>query len=416
MKVVYLRFLGLILFLVGLALLGLGWRKPVSPAGTGDAGQSSQVRIQADGQAHTVTSLERLPANLLALAGVRLFPGDQLLADGMNIAPDAPLPLAPSNSLQVRRAVLVTLQDGPRSQSFLSTAVTLGQALADAGITLNVEDHLTLPPETLLNTPLHADLERSVRLTVQFQNGQVQFRSTASTVGEALAESGLALQGLDYSQPPAASPLPPDGQIRLVRVQEVVTVEQEPLPFESEQQPAPEVALDSRKILQAGELGLKARRVRTRYEDGIEVSQAVEGEWTALEPKKQIIGYGTKIVIRTLNTPDGPIQYWRAVQMYATSYSPCRVVTGQCNDTTATGAKLQKGIVAMTTTWCHYTCGGKVYVPGYGVGTVADTGGGIPGRYWIDLGYSESDFVNWHQSETVYFLTPAPAIIMWVLP
>ena len=416
MKVVYLRFLGLILFLVGLALLGLGWRKPVSPAGTGDAGQSSQVRIQADGQAHTVTSLERLPANLLALAGVRLFPGDQLLADGMNIAPDAPLPLAPSNSLQVRRAVLVTLQDGPRSQSFLSTAVTLGQALADAGITLNVEDHLTLPPETLLNTPLHADLERSVRLTVQFQNRQVQFRSTASTVGEALAESGLALQGLDYSQPPAASPLPPDGQIRLVRVQEVVTVEQEPLPFESEQQPAPEVALDSRKILQAGELGLKARRVRTRYEDGIEVSQAVEGEWTALEPKKQIIGYGTKIVIRTLNTPDGPIQYWRAVQMYATSYSPCRVVTGQCNDTTATGAKLQKGIVAMTTTWCHYTCGGKVYVPGYGVGTVADTGGGIPGRYWIDLGYSESDFVNWHQSETVYFLTPAPAIIMWVLP
>ena len=416
MKVVYLRFLGLILFLVGLALLGLGWRKPVSPAGTGDAGQSSQVRIQADGQAHTVTSLERLPANLLALAGVRLFPGDQLLADGMNIAPDAPLPLAPSNSLQVRRAVLVTLQDGPRSQSFLSTAVTLGQALADAGITLNVEDHLTLPPETLLNTPLHADLERSVRLTVQFQNRQVQFRSTASTVGEALAESGLALQGLDYSQPPAASPLPPDGQIRLVRVQEVVTVEQEPLPFESEQQPAPEVALDSRKILQAGELGLKARRVRTRYEDGIEVSQAVEGEWTALEPKKQIIGYGTKIVFRTLNTPDGPIQYWRAVQMYATSYSPCRVVTGQCNDTTATGAKLQKGIVAMTTTWCHYTCGGKVYVPGYGVGTVADTGGGIPGRYWIDLGYSESDFVNWHQSETVYFLTPAPAIIMWVLP
>ena len=416
MKVIYLRSLGLILFLVGLALLGLGWRKPVSPADTGDAGQSSQVRIQADGQAHTVTSLERLPANLLVLAGVRLFPGDQLLADGLDVAPDAPLPLAASHSLQVRRALLVTLQDGPRLQSFLSTAVTLGQALADAGITLHVEDHLTLPPETLLNTPLHAVLERSVQLTVQLQNGQVQFRSTASTVGEALAESGLGMQGLDYSQPPAASPLPPNGQIRLVRVQEVVTVEQEPLPFESEQQPAPEVELDSRKIQQAGELGLKARRVRTRYEDGIEVSQAVEGEWTALQPKKQIIGYGSKIVIRTLNTPDGPIQYWRAVQMYATSYSPCRVVNGQCNDTTATGAKLQKGIVAMTTTWCHYTCGGKVYVPGYGVGTVADTGGGIPGRYWIDLGYSESDFVNWHQSVTVYFLAPVPADIMWVLP
>jgi len=416
MRVLYLRSLSVILFLVGLALLGLGWRKPLSPAGSRDARQSSQVHIQADGQARTVTSLERLPANLLALAGVRLFPGDQLLADGLKVAPGAPLPLAASHSLQVRRAVLVTLQDGSRSRSFLSSAVTLGQALADAGIALHIEDRLTPPPETFLTTPLHAILEQSVRLTAQLQNGQVQFRSTASTVGKALAETGLALQGLDYSQPPAASPLPPDGQIRVVRVQEAVTVEQEPLPFETVQQPAPEVELDSRKILQAGELGLKARRVRTRYEDGIEVSQAVEGEWTALEPKKQIVGYGTKIVIRTLNTPDGPIQYWRAVQMYATSYSPCRVVNGQCSDTTATGAKLQKGIVAMTATWCHYTCGGKVYVPGYGVGTVADTGGGIPGRYWIDLGYSESDFVNWHQSVTVYFLTPVPADVMWVLP
>jgi len=416
MKVIYLRSLGLIFFLAGLALLGMGWRKPVFLTSTGDAGRSSQVHIQADGQARTVTSLERLPANLLALAGVRLFPSDQVLADGLNVAPGAPLPLAATHSLQVRRAVLVTLQDGPRSLSFLSTSVTLGQALADAGITLHVEDHLSLSPETLLTTPLHADVERSFLLTIQLQNRQVQVRSTASTVGEALAESGLALQGLDYSQPPAASPLPPDGQIRVVRVQEVVTVEQELLPFGSEQQPAPDVELDSRKILQAGELGLKARQVRTRYEDGLEVSQAVDGEWTALEPKKQIIGYGTKIVIRTLNTPDGPIQYWRAVQMYATSYSPCRVINGQCRDTTATGAKLQKGIVAMTNTWCHYTCGGQVYVPGYGVGKVADTGGGIPGRYWIDLGYSESDFVNWHQTVTVYFLAPVPADVMWILP
>jgi resuscitation-promoting factor RpfB len=416
MRVIYLRSLGLIFCLLGLALLGLGWRKSGSLANAIDTAQPSQVRIQVDGEARTVTSLERLPANLLSLAGVRLFPGDQLLADGLNVAPDAPLPPATSHSLQVRRAVLVTLQDGPRAQSFLSTAFTLGQALSGAGITLHVKDRLTLSPETLLTTPLHAGLERSVPLTIQLQDGEVQFRSTAPTVGEALAESGLALQGLDYSQPPAASPLPPDGQIRLVRVQEVVTVEQEPIPFKTEQQPAPEVELDTRKILQAGALGLKAHRVRTRYEDGIEVSQAVEGEWTALEPKTQIIGYGTKVVIRTLNTPDGPIQYWRTVQMYATSYSPCRVGAGQCSDTTATGAKLQKGIVAMTNGWCRSTCGSKVYVPGYGVGLVADTGGGVPGRYWIDLGYSESDFVNWHQSVTVYFLTPVPANVMWVLP
>jgi resuscitation-promoting factor RpfB len=199
-------------------------------------------------------------------------------------------------------------------------------------------------------------------------------------------------------------------------VQEVVAVDQEPIPFDTDQQPAPNVELDSRKILQPGQPGLKAHRIRTRYEDGKEVSQTLESEWVAREPEKQIVGYGTKIVVRTLNTPDGPVQYWRAVQMYATSYSPCRIYPDHCDDYTALGAKLQKGVVAMTNAWCRYTCGDKVYVPGYGVGAVLDTGGGIPGRYWIDLGYSDSDFVNWHQTVTVYFLTPVPTNIMWVLP
>jgi uncharacterized protein YabE (DUF348 family) len=416
MKAMKLRSTGLILFLIGLALLGLSWDKSDSSKTKGEESLSSQVVILADGQSQTVTSLERLPANLLSLAGVRVFPGDQLLADGLEVAPDTPLPFAPVHSLQVRRAQPVTILDGPGSLSFFSSATTLAQALSEVGITLHAEDHLSLPPETPLTHPITARLERSVQLTIHLQNRQVQFRSAASTVGEALAEAGLALEGLDYSQPPADSPLPPDGQIRLVRVQEVVAVGQEPIPFETEQQPAPDVELDSRKILQPGQPGLKAHRIRTRYEDGKQVSQTLESEWVAQGPKKQIVGYGTKIVIRTLNTPNGPIQYWRTVQMYATSYSPCRIYADHCDDYTALGAKLQKGVVAMTNAWCRYTCGDQVYVPGYGVGAVLDTGGGIPGRYWIDLGYSENDFVNWHQTVTVYFLTPVPTNIMWVLP
>jgi hypothetical protein len=48
---------------------------------------------------------------------------------------------------------------------------------------------------------------------------------------------------------------------------------------------------------------------------------------------------------------------------------------------------------------------------------VADTGGGYPdGRYWIDLGYSDADYVPWAKYVTVYFLTPVPASIPWILP
>lgn len=258
--------------------------------------------------------------------------------------------------------------------------------------------------------------QNAQQLTVQIGNRQVEIRSAASSVGLALAEAGLPLQGLDYSQPPAEGPLPANGKIRLVRVKEVVSIEQEPIKFESELQPAPDLELDKRKVVRAGEPGLMAHRVRIRYEDNQVVSRQVEEEWVVKDPLKQILGYGTQIVLRTLDTPSGPIQYWRTVQMYATSYSPCRIYKDRCDSYTALGATLQRGIVAMTNSWCRYTCGDKVFVPGYGVGTVADTGGGIPGRYWIDLGYSDNDYVQWNQMVTVYFLAPVPSNYQVVLP
>jgi hypothetical protein len=43
-------------------------------------------------------------------------------------------------------------------------------------------------------------------------------------------------------------------------------------------------------------------------------------------------------------------------------------------------------------------------------------GGGFPdGRLWIDLAYSDDDWVAWHGYVTVYFLTPVPANILYVL-
>jgi len=47
---------------------------------------------------------------------------------------------------------------------------------------------------------------------------------------------------------------------------------------------------------------------------------------------------------------------------------------------------------------------------------VEDIGGGIAGEYWIDLGYSDSDWVNWSKTVTVYFLSPAPAGFSGSLP
>jgi 3D (Asp-Asp-Asp) domain-containing protein len=77
---------------------------------------------------------------------------------------------------------------------------------------------------------------------------------------------------------------------------------------------------------------------------------------------------------------------------------------------------VRQGIVAVTRAWYSWMVGQRVYIPGYGIAVIADVGGGIPGRYWVDLGYNDDDFVSWHQNVTMYFLTPVPANIPWILP
>jgi 3D (Asp-Asp-Asp) domain-containing protein len=59
--------------------------------------------------------------------------------------------------------------------------------------------------------------------------------------------------------------------------------------------------------------------------------------------------------------------------------------------------------------------GAAVYIPGYGFATVEDIGAGFSDRHWIDLGYSDEDWVSWSGYVTVYFLTPIPSNIMYVL-
>lgn len=380
-----------------------------------------QVRIWEDSDLHVFMSPERIPANLIQLAKIDLYPGDEVLVDGQLIDPSEPLELAPILEIQVIRAVEVTLVDDQQIIVFNSTAPTLGQALSDVDIILQSGDRLSPSPETALNTTMQALLERAQPYSITVEDQQYDVYSAASSVGEVLAEVGLPLQGMDYSIPGEEESVPDDGIIEVVRVHETVIFEQQPLVFQTLYQPLADVDIDEQRVVQVGQYGLTTNRVRIRYENGVEVSRQVEDEWTAREPTPRIIGYGTRITVRTVNTADGPIEYWRAITAYATSYSPSRAGTpldSPWYGITYSGVPLSKGLVAVLRSWYPSMGGSQIYVQGYGFGTVADIGGGIAGRHWIDLGYSDDDFINWHDWVTVYFLTPVPPAdqILWILP
>lgn len=384
----------------------------VFPSVSSSAPPSASIFLLDGETLYVLDSAAHTPAALAARAGLTLSPADRFLLNGKRIPPDLPLPAGTSLTLQILRAVQITLHTPDGETILQSAAPTLGQALAEQGLRLYAADFLAPAPDTPLTTDLTAWYRPARDYRIQADGHSIPVKSAGETVGQVLAAAGLPLLGLDYALPPEESPPPADGVIRLVRVRETLSIAPSPVPFSTRYIDSAELPLGTQSVLQAGQAGLKISITRIRYEDGQETMRTVETERLVRAPVEQVIGRGTKIVLQTLPIPGGELQYWRAVSMYATSYSPCRSGGTKCSYGTASGLPVQRGVVAVTRPLFDALRGTQVYIPGYGVATIGDVGGGFPdGRLWIDLAYSDADWQPWSGWVTVYFLAPAPAYI-----
>ncbi len=373
------------------------------------------VTIIENNSVITLQTDERVPSTLLKQAGITLNPKDCILLNGLPASLDQPIGKYPI-ILQIRRAVTLTLVTPDGEQQIQSSAFTVGEVLSEANFWLHAQDEVN----GSLNTPVSSlkapiSITPSQSLTVSTNGKKLQIESSAQTVGETLAEAGIPLLGLDYSVPAEKEPLPSNGQIRVVRVSESVVLAQKPIPFTNEFQASAEVPLDQTQVLQPGENGLSVQRVRIRYEDGKESSRISENETIVRQPKTRLLGYGTKIEVKSTVVDGVQIEYWRAVQMYATSYSPCRSGGDRCYNGTSSGKSLKKGTVGLRYSWYLNMQGQQLYIPGYGFASVEDVCGGCVGKPWIDLGYSDNDWQQWSSWVTVYFLTPVPANVIYTL-
>lgn len=171
----------------------------------------------------------------------------------------------------------------------------------------------------------------------------------------------------------------------------------------------PEIETGIETVLDEGENGKLTKIIKITYydpentsdggraggEDSSEVrknSKEYSRELISTETtpaKDKIISRGTKIVWKTLDTPDGQISYWKKMRVYATHYdSRCP----GCNETTAIGMRAGYGVIAVDPKVIKLRS--KVYIPGYGVAVAGDTGGAIKGNI-IDLGFDDARTTGW---------------------
>jgi len=377
----------------------------------------ASVTILSDGLNYTITTAERIPAQILLSAKVTIGPNDRIFYLGSPAPLNIPLPDAGSYTLTIRRAITLTLVTPDGQKMIQTSAQSVGEALAEAGYTLYAADRIDPPAGTPIEGALTVMYQPSQVLLVTVDGTRVQIRSAASSVGQALAEAGIPLIGLDFSTPPESAPLPVDGKIRVTRVVETVALIQKSLPFAIRTDASADLELDQQALVQGGQPGLIVTRVRTTNQDGVQVSQKTESESIVRPAQDRIMGYGTKVVIRTAVVDGKTIQYYRKLTLLATSYSPCRSGTSKCSYGTSSGLPVQRGTVAMVYSWYLAFGFNKLYIPGYGYATVGDVGGGPAGsHYWVDLGFTDADYQPVYGNVTVYFLVPVPTNLVAVLP
>jgi len=364
--------------------------------------RARSVFLTVDGQTTPLWTSLTSPADILASAGVSVSANDRIQIDGTDSSLDELARwLVPVSTIVVRHALTVRVHDETGVRTLQTTASTVGEALFDAGITLYLTDSTSPASNTPLTSSLDVTIARANPVEILADGSTIHTRSRGTTVADALADAGVALVGMDYAIPAESTALQPGMSIRVIRVREDVEAQQQPIAFETVYQADSTLELDTQQVAQQGRAGVQETRVRVRYENGSAVEREPPETVVVQAPVNRVIHYGTNVVIRTLDTPNGTITYWRKLRMYVTSYHP---VAG--DNTTATGHTLQKGIVGSDPNILPY--GTQIYVDGYGVGEVQDTGPRRSIPLWLDLGYSESDYRGWYGYHDVYILTPVP--------
>src|SRR5258706_5747519 len=123
------------------------------------------VTIIDNSKTITLQTDERVPSAILTQAKITLAPADRVLSNGFPIALDQPITNNPI-TLQIRRALNLTLITPDGQKQIQSSAFTVGEVLQEAGMHLSISDLLDPPADTPVTNPLTIHYSPARQLTV----------------------------------------------------------------------------------------------------------------------------------------------------------------------------------------------------------------------------------------------------------
>jgi uncharacterized protein YabE (DUF348 family) len=366
------------------------------------------VRLHVDGIEYEIRTHAVTIDQLLAEAGVAATGRDSVLQNGVLVSMNAPIepPVLfaaaagfggdegdRAISVEVRRAVPFTIvEDGVVSIESTSSRPTVAQALREAGIVVGPGDAVTPDMQAALHADISIEIRHARAVTVALPDDHVTLYTLETTVGETLASAGIAVPSDSFVEPSLDTAVFDGMAVRVVSLAEGNEVEREHVEHNTVYRSDASLGPGETRTV-AGNDGVRVRRYAIGYVNGVEASRQLVEEYWEPEPVDTVIYYPVQTGRDQAQPESGSVA--KTLHVYATWYNPAssgRAASDPAYGRTATGVQVTYGVIAVDPN--VIPLGTRMFVPGYGYGVAADTGGAVKG-YIIDLGYPDGVDVDW---------------------
>jgi uncharacterized protein YabE (DUF348 family) len=265
---------------------------------------------------------------------------------------------------------------GNEKKTIWTTADTVDDLLIEQNIALQEFDKINVQKDTAIKSKMNIAIDQAFQITINNGGKKGKVWTTSTTVGDFLAQQGITLNPLDRVKPTLEATVEKDTVVNVVRIEKVTDVVEEPIKFAVVKKKDAKLPKGKEKIVTAGQNGLMTKEYEVVLENGKEVSRKLVKKNYLKDRKDQIVAVGTKVAtVQVSRGMETGVEYYVSSTAYTANCNGC-------SGFTATGINLHQnpGIKVIAVDPRVIPLGTKVYVEGYGYAVAADTGSAVKGH------------------------------------
>lgn len=301
---------------------------------------------------------------------------------------------------------IVLSVDGARL-NLTTTANTVEQVINKVGLILQPGDKVYPGLQERVKKGMEIKVVRGINCVIMADGQETILRTPPVQVKEVLAKANISLNSNDKISLPLETMVWDGLRIKVTRVMvENITSQYKinpPVTYINDAN----LNKGKQRLVREGKPGIMERGYTVVYEDGKEVKRTKVGEKVLKAAEKKVIAKGTRPVVKTITVSRGRmIRYTEVKTMEATAYDPGPESCGIYADGyTYTGKKATYGVVAVDPK--VIPLGTKLYIEGYGFASAEDIGSAIKNNR-IDLCYdTQREAILFGRKKVkVYILAP----------